>query len=139
MKSFVRSTLVLVALLAVLAACQKGPGSQLAVNPEAPAPQPTYEVPEYTPPPVETPAPAPKAPAKTITRTPTTTHKKTVTKQSSTMCDPNYKGACLKPNVSDYDCAGGSGDGPYYAEGPFQSVGSDPYGLDRDHDGIACE
>ena len=28
-------------------------------------------------------------------------------------CDPNYSG-CLDPNASDYDCAGGSGDGPKY-------------------------
>jgi hypothetical protein len=28
-------------------------------------------------------------------------------------CDPNYSG-CLNPNSSDYDCAGGSGDGPDY-------------------------
>jgi hypothetical protein len=54
-------------------------------------------------------------------------------------CDPNYKGRCLKPNVSDYDCAGGSGDGPYYVAGPFRVVGRDHYRLDADHDGIACE
>ena len=54
-------------------------------------------------------------------------------------CDPSYKGACLKPNVSDYDCAGGSGDGPYYVQGPITVVGDDHYGLDRDGDGIACE
>jgi hypothetical protein len=54
-------------------------------------------------------------------------------------CDPNYKGRCLKPNVSDYDCAGGSGNGPYYVAGPFRSVGDDPYRLDADRDGIACE
>jgi hypothetical protein len=54
-------------------------------------------------------------------------------------CDPNYKGRCLKPNVSDYDCAGGSGDGPYYVSGPFRVVGRDHYRLDADHDGIACE
>jgi hypothetical protein len=54
-------------------------------------------------------------------------------------CDPNYKGRCLKPNVSDYDCAGGSGNGPYYVSGPFRSVGNDHYRLDADHDGIACE
>jgi hypothetical protein len=57
----------------------------------------------------------------------------------STSCDPNYKGACLKPNVSDYDCAGGSGDGPYYVQGPVTVVGDDHYHLDRDGDGIACE
>jgi hypothetical protein len=54
-------------------------------------------------------------------------------------CDPNYKGRCLKPHVSDYDCAGGSGNGPYYVSGPFRVVGTDHYRLDADHDGIACE
>jgi hypothetical protein len=53
-------------------------------------------------------------------------------------CDPNYEGACLKPDSPDYDCAGGSGDGPDYT-GAVQSVGSDPYDLDRDGDGSACE
>jgi hypothetical protein len=57
---------------------------------------------------------------------------------SSEECDPNYEGACLKPDSSDYDCAGGSGDGPDYT-GPVQSVGDDPYDLDRDGDGSACE
>jgi hypothetical protein len=52
-------------------------------------------------------------------------------------CDPNYSG-CLKPNVSDYDCAGGEGDGPYYT-GEVQVLGDDHYELDRDGDGIACE
>jgi len=58
---------------------------------------------------------------------------------ASPTCDPSYKGACLKPNVSDYDCAGGSGDGPYYVQGPITVVGDDHYGLDRDGDGVACE
>jgi hypothetical protein len=53
-------------------------------------------------------------------------------------CDPNYSGACLKPGSPDYDCAGGSGDGPDYT-GPVQVVGSDPHDLDRDGDGAACE
>src|SRR3954451_23070255 len=53
-------------------------------------------------------------------------------------CDPNYSGACLKPNVSDYDCAGGSGDGPYYT-GYVRVVGNDHYDLDRDGDGSACD
>jgi hypothetical protein len=57
---------------------------------------------------------------------------------SAKKCDPSYVGACLKPNVSDYDCAGGSGDGPYYT-GPVRVVGPDHYGLDRDGDGYACE
>ncbi len=54
-------------------------------------------------------------------------------------CDRNYSGRCLRPNVSDYDCAGGSGNGPYYVSGPFRVVGTDHYRLDADHDGIACE
>jgi hypothetical protein len=54
-------------------------------------------------------------------------------------CDPNYKGRCLKPNVSDYDCAGGSGNGPYYVRGPVRVVGNDHYRLDSDRDGIGCE
>lgn len=54
-------------------------------------------------------------------------------------CDRNYSGRCLRPNVSDYDCAGGSGNGPYYVRGPFSVVGTDHYGLDSDHDGTACE
>jgi hypothetical protein len=53
-------------------------------------------------------------------------------------CDPSYVGACLNPYSSDYDCAGGSGDGPDYT-GPVQVVGDDHYGLDADGDGYACE
>ena len=45
---------------------------------------------------------------------------------------------CLPP-ASDYDCAGGDGDGPEYAQGPIEVTGSDPYELDSEGDGIACE
>ena len=54
-------------------------------------------------------------------------------------CDSNYEGACLDPNSSDYDCSSGTGDGPDYVDGPITVVGSDPHGLDRDGNGIACE
>jgi hypothetical protein len=53
-------------------------------------------------------------------------------------CDPNYSGACV-PIASDVDCAGGSGNGPAYVDGPVHVVGSDIYGLDRDGDGVACD
>jgi Na+-transporting methylmalonyl-CoA/oxaloacetate decarboxylase gamma subunit len=53
-------------------------------------------------------------------------------------CDPNYSGACLDPYASDYDCEGGSGNGPEYT-GPVAVVGSDHYGLDADGDGYGCE
>jgi hypothetical protein len=53
-------------------------------------------------------------------------------------CNPNYAGACLKPESPDYDCAGGSGDGPDYT-GEVRVVGTDVYDLDRDGDGIGCD
>lgn len=58
--------------------------------------------------------------------------------QPASNCHPSYKGACLDPNASDYDCAGGSGDGPKYT-GTVQVVGYDEYGLDADGDGWGCE
>jgi len=68
-------------------------------------------------------APAPAPPAQT----------------DSGQCDPNYAGACV-PIASDVDCGGGSGNGPAYVWAKnFQVVGTDIYGLDADHDGIACE
>lgn len=53
-------------------------------------------------------------------------------------CHPSYSGVCLNPNASDYDCAGGSGNGPYYT-GKVRVVGPDVFGLDRDGDGWGCE
>jgi len=53
-------------------------------------------------------------------------------------CHPSYKGACLDRGASDYDCAGGSGNGPEYT-GSVRIVGPDEYGLDGDGDGYGCE
>jgi hypothetical protein len=82
-----------------------------------PTPKPTVAAAYHTP----TPIPATPAPA-------------------NPSCYPNYSGACV-PNVypADVDCAGGSGNGPYYVQGPVQVIGADRYGLDSDHDGIACQ
>lgn len=52
-------------------------------------------------------------------------------------CTSGYR-PCLPP-APDYDCAGGSGDGPRYATGPIYVTGDDPYDLDSEGDGIACE
>ena len=57
---------------------------------------------------------------------------------STPSCHPSYQGACLDPDASDYDCAGGSGDGPKYT-GYVRVVGYDEYGLDADGDGAGCE
>ena len=58
--------------------------------------------------------------------------------ESASSCDPNYAGACLDPAASDYDCEGGSGDGPYYT-GIVTVTGEDRHGLDSDSDGVGCE
>ena len=52
-------------------------------------------------------------------------------------CHPSYSG-CLKADASDYDCAGGSGNGPYYTN-KVRVLGPDVFDLDRDHDGWGCE
>ncbi|TXI53744.1 hypothetical protein [Mycolicibacter arupensis] len=53
-------------------------------------------------------------------------------------CDSNYSGACV-PIARDVDCAGGSGNGPAYVQGPVTVVGTDIYDLDRNGDGVGCE
>jgi hypothetical protein len=53
--------------------------------------------------------------------------------EEASECDPNYSGACLDPYASDYDCEGGSGNGPAYT-GTVTVVGEDHYGLDSDSD-----
>ncbi|MFD0901506.1 G5 domain-containing protein [Actinomadura sediminis] len=58
--------------------------------------------------------------------------------KSEPRCDENYSGACV-PIASDVDCAGGSGNGPAYVQGPVRVIGDDVYGLDRDGDGTACD
>ncbi len=73
------------------------------------------------------PAPIPVAPAPVIPKP----------AKASSQCNPNYSG-CLKQNAGDYDCSGGSGDGPNYT-GQVQVLGYDEFKLDRDGDGWACE
>jgi micrococcal nuclease len=50
-------------------------------------------------------------------------------------CDPNYVGGCVPPYPPDLDCA----DLREMGLAPIRSIGSDPHGLDGDHDGIGCE
>jgi hypothetical protein len=54
-------------------------------------------------------------------------------------CDPHYVSKTCVPIAEDVDCTPGSGNGPAYVSGPFEYTGEDIYGLDRDHNGIACE
>lgn len=84
-----------------------------------PAPSPT---PVATAAPPAAAAPAPAAPQQEAA--------------AQSNCTPGYS-PCLPP-MSDYDCQGGSGNGPGYA-GQVSVTGADPYGLDRDGDGVGCE
>jgi beta-lactam-binding protein with PASTA domain len=51
-------------------------------------------------------------------------------------CTPGYS-PCLPP-ASDYDCVGGTGDGPEYT-GTVHVTGIDIYELDDDGDGVGCD
>jgi micrococcal nuclease len=50
----------------------------------------------------------------------------------STACNPSYPDLCLPPNGPDLDCRDISGR-------RFRVLPPDPYGFDRDRDGIGCE
>ena len=75
-----------------------------------------------------------------VTKKPVTKVIAVGTKESSSgggNCDPNYT-PCV-PIASDVDCAGGSGNGPAYVDGPVTVIGDDIYKLDNDGDGTGCE
>ncbi|WP_106410133.1 excalibur domain-containing protein [Pseudofrankia saprophytica] len=76
------------------------------------------------------PAPAP-APARTTAAAPAP--------PASSNCDPAYPDVCLEDGKGDYDCAGGSGNGPNYVRGPVRVLAPDPFGLDADGDGVGCQ
>ncbi len=63
--------------------------------------------------------------------------KRKAEEESNDNCTPGYS-PCLPP-ASDYDCSGGSGNGPEYVYGSVEVEGADPYDLDRDGDGIGCD
>jgi endonuclease YncB( thermonuclease family) len=77
----------------------------------------------------------------TVAPTTTTAPAPTTTAPPASNCHPAYSSPCVPADVSDVDCAGGSGNGPYYVNGPVYLSGTaDPYGLDgNDNDGIGCE
>ncbi|MEX0625564.1 MAG: thermonuclease family protein [Chloroflexota bacterium] len=99
----------------------RGAGSGLWGETPTPAP---------TPPPTPVPTAVPVAPAVTPAPPAAT--------PAPANCHTSYLDACLLVGVEDYDCAGGSGNGPYYT-GRVRVVGPDEYGLDADGDGIGCE
>jgi hypothetical protein len=85
---------------------------------------------------------APTTTAKPATTT--TTRRATTTTAAAapatSKCHSSYEGTCIPPDVSDADCAGGTGNGPWYVqEKDVRVVGPDVFGLDADHDGYGCE
>ncbi len=54
-------------------------------------------------------------------------------------CDPAYPDICLRVGIGDYDCAGGTGNGPNYVREPIRVLPPDPFDLDTDGDGNGCE
>lgn len=80
---------------------------------------PTSRMPDpRTPPPY--PAPPPPAPA-------------------PSGCHSSYTGYCVVAGIGDWDCAGGSGDGPNYVPVRVRVVGPDAFDLDADYDGYGCD
>jgi hypothetical protein len=61
------------------------------------------------------------------------------TAQPPANCDSAYPDTCLHDGIGDYDCAGGSGNGPNYVSGPIRVLPPDPFGLDGDGDGVGCQ
>ena len=55
-------------------------------------------------------------------------------------CTPGYSPCLIDHAGADYDCYGGGGNGPYFTQPgvTYAVTGSDPYGLDGNHDGRAC-
>lgn len=137
--------LFIVAMSVVLVACDEGgmggtePPPVTAAEPTAARVPPT---PTETGEPVDTPATAtpvpPRTPHATPTRLPPTQPPSPTNTPPPTNCHPSYQGACLLPNAIDYDCEGGTGNGPYYT-GRVTVVGPDKYGLDPDGDTVGCE
>ena len=83
--------------------------------------------------PTTEPSPLPSEPAPLPTIEPAPLPSETEETQE---CTPGYD-PCLPP-ASDYDCAGGSGNGPAYS-GPVRVSGPDIYDLDRDGNGYGCQ
>ncbi|HEX7168050.1 MAG TPA: hypothetical protein VF230_13815 [Acidimicrobiales bacterium] len=107
---------------------------------------PTTAAPTMTVPP---PPPTTAKPAPVTTAAPATTSAPRVTPTTAAPppaaaasgCHSSYQGTCIPPDVSDADCAGGSGNGPYYVlEKDIRVVGTDVFDLDgNDNDGLGCE
>lgn len=113
--------------------------ASVAAPPSAAPLPPTTTMPPTTLPPITVRPTTTHPPATAAPVTHPPTMKPPTTKPPARNCDPAYPDACLHDGIGDYDCAGGSGNGPNYVQGPIRVLPPDPFGLDSDHDGIGCE
>ena len=112
------------------------PVAPVTTRPARPAPVQQAAVAPHTTqpaPPAQNPAPPQNAaPAPRTTTTPPPP-------AAASNCDPAYPDNCLRDGIGDYDCAGGSGNGPNYVQGPLKVLPPDPFRLDADGNGVGCE
>jgi hypothetical protein len=135
---------IVLAVIASLAGGNQAPTTSPATITEPP---PTTELPAGTTAAPTTVPPTTHRPTTTTRKPPPTTHRRPPTTRKAPQtthapapnCDSAYPGVCLHDGIGDYDCAGGSGNGPNYVEGPIRVRPPDPFDLDRDHDGEGCE
>jgi hypothetical protein len=140
---------VVLVVLVVLANIGGNQTNTVAQRTDAPAttavttvttPPPTTELATTTTAAPTTSPPTTRKPTPTTRYRPPTTRKPPqTTRAPARNCDPAYPGRCLQDGIGDYDCAGGSGNGPNYVDGPLTVRSPDPFDLDRDHDGVGCE
>jgi hypothetical protein len=116
---------------------QAAPTTEVAAT-EPPTSAPATLAPTTTKPKPKS-APTTRRATATTRRAPVTTRRVPPTTARSSNCDPAYPGSCLHDGIGDYDCAGGSGNGPNYVTGPIRVRPPDPFDLDRDGDGLGCE
>jgi hypothetical protein len=125
--------------------------SSVSTSPSpSPTPSPTTEAPTVPPtvppaaptlaPAPTTAAPAPPPPTRRAPQVaPTTRRPAAPAPAPAAACNPAYPDECLRDGIGDYDCEGGSGNGPNYVSGPIRVLPPDPFDLDRDSDGLGCE
>jgi len=118
----------------------------IPTTPSSPEPQPTLEIEESPRLGDQDIKEEEKAEEKSEEETITNTQPKPAPKpapEPSPNCEPSYTNVCIPVGSADYDCAGGSGNGPNYISGPVyvrhDVENPDPHGLDKDKDGVGCE
>lgn len=110
-----------------VAGCATGELAETSESPSAPPVPSETASPAYRPPPPPPTLAQAESPPLPATQ-----------KEPASECDPNYTRDCV-PIASDVDCAGGSGNGPAYVQGPVYVVDEDIHDLDRDGDGVGCD